>query len=148
MDDITGNRLFIETDALEALTCEANRADARDRSLGRLRCSLCGSPSGWERWDRWQVEQARDSLLLTFAVQLTTRWGETIARRLDACHDWPTRGKLIKALREGTPCNPLPTFYCRNDDDEHLYTRCEQCNPSADGAVAVGAEEVQAWLEE
>lgn len=143
----TGNRPFLESDARNRATCEANRADARDRSLGRFRCSLCGTVDGWEDWDRQQVKTARDSILLVFAVRLTTRWGETILHRIHDCRDWSVKGELVKALREGTTYNPLPKFYRRDGDAEHLYTRCPQCRPSVDRAVAVGMDEVQEWLE-
>ena len=144
----TGNQLFLETDAAEALTCAVNRDDARDRAMARCRCSLCGTSDGWEDWGREEAGRARDSLLLVFAVRLVTRWGETIMQRLDDCRGWRARAKLAKALREGTACKPLPTFYRRNDDAGHLYTRCPQCQPVVDGAVVVDADEVQRWLEE
>lgn len=119
--DYIGNRNFLERDAVAAADRQADRLAEADRTDVRVCCPWCGSAGGWEQWDRWQAGLIRDSVLLAVGVLLLT--GERIG--------W----------------YPLPTFYRRNGDGDHLYVPCWRCKPPTDGAVAMDAEAVQEWLE-
>jgi hypothetical protein len=144
MDCITGNRNFLEHDAVAAADREADRLTEADRASARVCCPWCGSVSGWEQWDRLDVRVAVACSFLAFVMKLATRWGETIDWERD---DWQSRAERAANWRDTTSWCLIPTFYRRNGDADHLYVPCWRCQPPTDGAAEMSVKEVQRWLD-